>query len=284
MYNLKYLFLIIVIVFSFTSCKDDGGEDAKLPGTVELKFDNVAIVNNVAKQLNLVTPGSTTYDYENAMGQKYNINLLRYYISAIELSGPNGEVFKDEVKVDANTSKGYYLIDEAVAASQLIELSNVPAGEYNKVTFTVGVDSSGVVNGAAGGSLDPATSNMFWNWNSGYIALKYEGQSDVSNGGAGGETINNISNGMAYHVGGWKNIAGTAFVYNNKRITLDFDSKMVVEQKYAPEAHLYFDVIKMFNSPNVVDFTGNHNVHRPLDGQAMANNIATAFIFDHIHQ
>lgn len=282
MKTLIKLFTLISII-TFFSCGDD---DTTTTGSMEVEFDNIAIVNGIEQQLSLVTAGSTSYGYTNSLGQKFNINLLRYYISAIELETTDGKVYKDVLEVSATGSKGYYLIDEANPASQVVELDNIPAGKYSKITFTVGVDSTGVLNGATGGALDPATSKMFWNWNSGYIALKFEGQSDASNGGvSGAETVTTTNpNGIAYHIGGWKNIAGTAFVYNNKRISFNFDTDAVVDAKSAPHVHMTFDVMGLFNGHHKVDFTGNHNVHKPSDGVDMAHNMEEAFNFDHIHQ
>jgi hypothetical protein len=276
------LFTLISIVTLF-SCGDN---DTTTTGSMEVEFDNIAIINGIEQQLSLVNAGSTSYGYTNSLGQKFNINLLRYYISAIELETTDGKVYKDVLEVSATASKGYYLIDEANAASQVVELENIPAGKYNKITFTVGVDSTGVLNGATGGALDPATSKMFWNWNSGYIALKFEGQSDVSNGGvSGAETVTTTNpNGIAYHIGGWKNIPGTAFVYNNKRVSFDFDTDAIVDAKSSPHVHMTFDVMGLFNGHHKVDFTGNHNVHKPSDGVDMAHNMEEAFNFDHIHQ
>lgn len=269
----------------FSACDDDDDDAAKEPGTMDVTFDNIAIVGGKQTQLTMATPGSADYIYTNEMGQKFNINLLRYYISAIELDGPNGEHYHDHMEVKAAESKGYYLVDESNSKSQTVTVSEIPAGEYNKITFTVGVDSTGVVNGASGGVLDPAN-KMFWSWNSGYIAVKFEGQSNVSNGGcSGAETVTaDNKNGIVYHVGGWKNIAGSAFVYNNKKITLTFDTNVKVEKGKAPELHLVFDVLSMFKGTKNTDFTGNHNVHKPSDGADMANNIAKAFAYDHVHQ
>lgn len=282
----KFLILIALFsgVFFFNACKDE--EETGDPGTLEVTFDNVAVVNNTQQQLSLASAGSTDYGYTNAMGQKFNITLLRYYISDIELDGPNGEHFHDHMEASASGSKGYYLIDEGIASSQHINLEEIPAGQYNKITFTVGVDSSGVVDGAAGGALDPATCKMFWNWNSGYVAVKFEGQSDASNGGVGGaETIaGDNAHGMAYHIGGWKNIAGTAFVYNNKRLSFTFDTIVKIDGKQSPELHMVFDVLKLFSGHKDIDFTGNHNVHKPSDGVDVANNMEHAFSYDHIHQ
>lgn len=284
MKKLLFLFTMLLGVTFFSACDNDDDDAVKEPGTMDVTFDNIAIVGGKQTQLTMATPGGTDYIYTNEMGQKFNINLLRYYISAIELDGPNGERYTDQLDVKAAESKGYYLVDESNSKSQTITLSGVPAGEYNKITFTVGVDSTGVVNGASGGVLDPAN-KMFWSWNSGYIAVKFEGQSNMSNGGASGETVTSDNKkGIVYHVGGWKNIAGSAFVYNNKKITLTFDTNVKVEKSKTPEVHLVFDVLSMFKGTKNIDFTGNHNVHKPSDGADMANNIAKAFAYDHVHQ
>ncbi len=279
------ILLITISTFLISSCSDDD-EPTNEFGDLELEFDNIALVNGVQRQLSLTTPGSTDYEYVNAIGQDFNINLLRYYITNVKLEGPNGELFEDEVAVDISGTEGIYLIDESDLATGLITFDNVPSGEYNKITFTVGVDENGMQDGAAGGVLDPATCNMFWNWNSGYIAMKFEGQSSMSNGGvSGSETLDaTISNAILYHVGGWRDMEGTAFVYNNKTLSFDFDTIAKVRDGEQPHVHMVFDVLSLFKGSGMVDFAGNHNVHKPIDGQVIANNITGAFAFDHIHQ
>ena len=201
------------------------------------------------------------------------------------MEGPNGEFFEDEVHVDLDHAHGIYLIDESDLSTGLIRLENIPEGEYNKITFMVGVDEANVQEGAAGGVLDPATCNMFWNWNSGYVALIFEGQSAVSAGGASGQTvITGNTDGLAFHVGGWRDIEGTAFVNNNQTLSYTFDTNAKVKEGELPEVHMVFDVLKMFEGQNLIDFTGNNNVHKPTDGTPIAENLAGAFAFDHIHQ
>lgn len=278
-------FFYLVLFFGILSCDDDSDIPVDEPGVLELEFDNIALVDGVVRQLSLVNPGDTNYDYTTARGQNFNINLLRYYITNIKLEGLDGAFYEDHVHVDASGTEGIYLIDEAVPQSTLVTLKDIPSGEYNKITFTVGVDENGVQEGAAGGNLDPATCNMFWNWNSGYIALKFEGQSDVSPGGTTGfETLEGLENGILYHVGGWKDIDSTAFVYNNKTISFDFDTNARIRGGEQPHVHMYFDVLKLFTGDNEIDFTGNNNVHKPIDGKPMAENIPGAFSYDHIHQ
>jgi len=284
---MKKLFFLSVLTFlTLTACKnDDDNPSPDGPGTIEIEFDNLAIVNGIQRQLNLKEIGSTDYNYQNSMGQDFNITFLRYFVSNIVLEGPNGERFEDPQLVDVASSSGYYLIDEATPASQLVKLEDVPAGEYNKITFMVGVSEEGVKEGAAGGALDPATNGMFWNWNAGYVAVKLEGQSSVSAGGAIGNTIEpENEKGLVFHVGGWKDIEGTAFINNNQTLTYAFDVNAKIGADEAPHIHMIMDVLQLFTGKNQIDFTGNNNVHKPTDGKAIAENLSAAFAFDHLHQ
>lgn len=282
----KLLFLGLISLSILTACnQDDDNPTPAGPGTMEIEFDNLAIVAGIQRQLSLKEVGSTDYNYQNAMGQDFNLTFLRYFISNIILEGPNGERFEDPQLADASSSSGYYLIDEATPSSQLIKLENIPAGVYNKITFTVGVSEEGVKEGAAGGALDPATNGMFWNWNAGYVAIKVEGQSAVSAGGAIGNTIDPENDkGLVFHVGGWKDIEGTAFVNNNQSLSYSFDVNAKVADDQAPHIHMIMDVLQLFNGKNQIDFTGNNNVHKPTDGRSIAENLEAAFAFDHIHQ
>lgn len=282
---IRYTFLITLLLVFF-ACEKKAAEGPAEPGDMLIEFDNIALVNGVQQQLSLVGTGNTNYIYKNALEQNFNITLLRYYISNIKLEGPNGEMFVDPVKVEASGTTGVYLVNESDPASGNILLENLPAGTYNKITFTVGVEANAVQEGAAGGVLDPATSKMFWNWNSGYIALKFEGQAAVSNGGVtGGETLpTGTPNGIAYHVGGWRDVEGTAFVNNNKTLSFYFDTDASVQDGTQPTVHMVFDVLRLFSGQNTIDFTGNHNVHKPIDGRPLADNIPAAFSFDHVHQ
>jgi hypothetical protein len=283
-----YFLLFAATLFAFTGCEDDDDITSTLTdGTFEVEFENVFGPQDNQRGFSLSDVGSTEYGLANSMGQDFNITFLRYYVSEVVLEGPDGERFEDPMNVSATATEGYYLISADDPTSLAFNLENVPAGRYNKISFLLGVDSTGVQEGAAGGSLDPATSGMFWSWNAGYVALKIEGQSTASNGGATGNSIENTNDkGMVFHLGGWKNIAGTPFQYNNQRISLDFDTNARVDENLEPTAHLELDVEALFNGPETaVDFANdNVNIHRPADGTAMAKNAAAAFRYDHIHQ
>lgn len=279
--NILYLFSFIFLM----ACDKDETMNPTM-ASVEVQFDNIAILDGVQRQLSLVNPGDTmNYAYTNVLDQPFNLTMLKYYISKIVLEGPEGAYYEDEVQAEATETKGYYLIDEAEAASQLVRLENVPVGKYNKIYFTVGVDEAGVMEGAAAGVLDPATSGMFWNWNAGYVGLKLEGHSKFSNGGASGNTIEPTTpKGIVYHIGGWKEVEGTAFVNNVRRLSYTFDTDLVVTGQGHPNVHMVLDVISLFGGTNTIDFSGKNSVHKPSDGTPFADNLGDAFAFDHIHQ
>lgn len=281
---ISYLFLATLIIVS--SCSEDEPTEIET-GTFQLKFDNFA----GATEIDLVNPGSTDYMFTTTSGEPFNITTFRYYISKVKLEGPDGEVFEDEMNVSANADdvRGFYLVNEADASSKFITLKGIPAGRYNKVTFTIGIGEEGIEEGAAGGILDPAEGAWFWNWNAGYIGFAIEG--GAANSGqerieGDGWLIEEKS--YALHIGGWKEVTPAdgetqKFVNNLKEVTLDFDSNLRVGAGLDPNAHIVVDALKLLDGANI-DFSSTYAVHAPKAGQAFAQFIPEAFILDHTHQ
>lgn len=263
---MKKLFVVIIIACSlFTfSCSDEN--NASPIGPITIEFDN--IVGSANLQLN-------TLDdlYTNAKGQPYKLRSLAYYISNIKLTRADGTLFEDQVASDG--SRGYYLIEESNAASQVVILENVPAGEYTEVTFTVGVDAAQVNQGAQTGALDPAK-GFFWSWNSGYIFLALEGSSPAST------EPDHI---FEYHVGGYMDDASSNQVNNVRTITLSFNGDRVpVRAQHQPEVHVLFDVNKFLNGAGEqITFSENASRHSPKACEKLADNIVGAFVVDHVH-
>lgn len=258
------LFFIVAFTIFVTSCSDNSTQPAT--GPLTLHFDNV--VGTTDLQLN-----TTTTPYTNASSESYKVTWLSYYVSNIKLKKSDGTIFTDPVKSDG--SAGYYLVDESDAASQDVELKNIPAGDYTEVTFTIGVDASQVDQGAQKGALDPAK-GLFWSWNSGYIFMAMEGVSPAST---------QTDNSFQFHVGGYKEDAASNQVNNIKTITLSFNGDAApVRAQHQPEVHLLFDVDKFLNGTGEkVTFTSNAARHMPMACKNLAGNIPGAFVVDHVH-
>ena len=279
--------LSIFIIGLATGCQDDEDTNPETTGSFSVEFDNY--VGDQAMQLD--PAGSTDYRYTTGNGQEFNVSTFRYYISGIRLEGPDGMVFVDEMTVSPTADKvsGYYLVQEAEASSHFISLKNVPAGKYDKITFTLGIPEEGMQEGAAGGILDPAEGAWFWNWNAGYINLGMEGTAAASpQEKVEGDGFVIEPHTFALHVGGWKEVDSTVpnserFVNNIKTVTLDFGSRVTVSQDLKPEAHIVLDMLQILDGASV-DFSQTFAVHAPKLGQPLAEQISTAFTLDHVHQ
>ncbi len=250
------------------SCQKDENPDAFSAtdkNSVTLEFDN-----RVGGQ-NLIL-GQTTA--KNASGEEFILTTLNYFISNVSLTKDDGTVVKFPDQ--------YFLIREADAKSLLAKLPDVPAGNYKEVSFVVGVDSArSAANVAARtGVLDVASygdDGMYWSWNSGYIFMKLEGTSPVVPLRASGQRLFQI------HVGGFGGYAAPA-PNNLRRVTLPVGSELVkVRKDVAPEIHFYVDAAKIFDGKTKISLATTNDIHSPALTGPVADNYATMFAVDHVH-
>jgi len=126
-------------------------------------------------------------EYRNVFNESYKVSAFKFYIHAIQMiNTDSGKVF--ELPKDK-----YYLVNFADSSSTQIRIGVQPY-KYNRIAFTLGVDSARNVSGAQADALDPGK-GMFWTWNTGYIMAKLEGNSPVA------ATPNHA---FEYHIGGFK--------------------------------------------------------------------------------
>ena len=177
--------------------------------------------------------------YKNALGQDFTISMFKYYVGDFELISTSGKRVKSE---------GYFLIDEENEHSKSFALENVPIDEYVAINFIIGVDSAHNCSGAQSGALDPLNA-MFWSWNTGYIFLKLEGNS---------EKCTTPSRFFEYHIGGYKStencIRQIALPMKPFNVTKDQRNSIGIE----------VDVLKVLGQTNPMDFeqipvVTNHN-------------------------
>jgi hypothetical protein len=200
----KIQFILFILSFVFISCSKEHQDNPAATSELILHLDNVAGSANLALNTGV---------YTNSFGEAYSISRFDYYISNIIIKSTAGLEYK------VPQEKSYFLIKENDLASQEIELTDVPVGDYNIISFTLGIDSlkSAAPLNQRLDILDPANaaSEMYWNSNNGYIFLKMEGSAVASPlagklfqylvggyGGSASPTINNIKNiNLAFPVG-----------------------------------------------------------------------------------
>ncbi|GAB3498513.1 hypothetical protein GCM10027341_20260 [Spirosoma knui] len=261
--------MALVASITIVACKKDevGAIDPAAKNTLSIEFDN-----RVGDQkLALGNPA-----YKTAAGEPFAVTAFNYFVSNIALKKEDGTTvtFPDQ----------YFLVRQADAKTQLITLKDVPAGNYNELSFLIGVDSLKSVGGAGErtGVLDPTSygdDGMYWSWNSGYIFMKLEGTSSAI------PTTLDPDRKFQIHVGGygggWN--GGAKTVNNLRRITLPMATKATVRGDIAPEVHLFVDALKILDGSTKISLATTSSIHTPAVATSIANNYTAMFEVDHVH-
>lgn len=235
------LSIALLLVFSTNSCKKDDDDDNNGPGDVTISFDYVFGANALPWAINETLQHPKT-------GDTLTFTEFIFYVSNVRLQREDGSWWEE--------ADSYHLVCAKCDDASSFTLTEVPNGNYVAMEYTMGVDSTRNVSGAQSGALSP-TAGMFWDWNSGYIMLKAEGQSPQSSTGS-----------FTFHLGGFSG------PYNiiTKKSTDFFGNKLAVSEGSNPELVFLANPARLWHSsPSVSD---RNTIHMP--GEA-AYNMAIDF-------
>ena len=259
-FHLKTIVFAIfyITLFSFTSCSNDNSNliNPNDLGQINLEFDNVYKNADFAFNTN----------YTNSNGEIVKFTNAKYIISNIIVYKEDGTTFQ----IPKNES--YFIVNEANFASTEIVLSNIPAGNYTKVTFGIGVDQEKFNTGEVGQGNFLATAqseNMIWSWSAGYKFLSLEGTFTAPT------TVNATQ--FRVHTG------QTSTSYNYTTVSLDFPDKALVRKTITPDVHLFADLSKVTDGTNTINFINGANVMFGTKLALVTANISTMFSVDHVH-
>lgn len=255
-FQLKNIVAVMALALAFTSCSNDDNKEITGQGNLLLEFDNVYGSSNLAFN----TP------YTNSNGEVVKINNAIYIISNIVLTKTDGSTYT------VPKSQSYFFVNEANAASTILNLPNIPAGNYIKVTFGVGVDQAQFDMGASGqGTLwtDAQALGMTWSWAAGYKFIKFEG------------TVTSTSHTNAnfrVHTG------KTGTIYNYTEVSLDFPDNALVRTNITPQVHIMADLKKVIDGTTKINFEEGLDVMSGTKVQNIsANNVPSLFEVEHVH-
>lgn len=254
---------LFTLILGATSCKNDKEEVSGF-GSVEIEFDNQAGGSSLVFGQN----------YTNAAGESLKFTTFDYYISNLVL------VTEDGARYVVPQEQSYFLCKHDDVSTRQLKIDNVPAGDYTKLEFIVGVDSAksvspiseriGVLNPAAGAN------GHYWSWNSGYIFVKMEGTSPVAPAASG-----NI---FQYHVGLFGGFdSPTLNNIKTIRLTAPEEAAIVREGGESPHFHILVDALEIFESPNTVSIAVTPFSHGDAYSAQLSANYADMFVLDHIH-
>jgi len=256
---------LMAITLAFTSCSDDDSAVNNITGTgsVGIEFDNSFAGNDLI----LNTQPNTTSNNE-----VLKISAIKYIVSNIVLIKADGSAFTYP------KGESYFIVDEANTNTHILNLSNVPAGDYTKVKFGIGVDQEQFNLGASGQGNFLALAqaeDMLWSWSAGYKFLAFEGTFT--------SPAVTAATPFMVHTG------QTGTDYNYTTITLDMPSKALVRPTITPIVHIVADLSKIIDGTNKIKLSDNNmgGMGAMIMGGAnlplITANLNSMFSVNHVH-
>jgi hypothetical protein len=210
----KTIFYLFAATLSLWGCKKD---EQKSEATFQLRVVNE--VNGAP-----LTMGQILYD--NAAGEPFSVNLLKYYLSHVEVKNTNGNWIKlaEHKLIDQEDSDNFMKVV-------------LPNGTYSSLKFAIGVDAENNTSGLQEGDLDPIN-GMLWTWSTGYIFFKHEGEFVTSIG-----TVEPLY----YHYG-----------LDSSYLELELPIQLKVEGEDVSR-DLVFDLGALYSAEDTISFFNNNN-------------------------
>lgn len=265
-FQLKNIIAVMAITLALVSCsKDDENPVENITGKGKLKveFDNVF----AGADLILTSQANVT-----SQGETLKISDIKYIISNIVLTKEDGSTYVYP------KSKSYFIVSEANATSHVLELENIPAGNYTQIKFGIGVDEAQYNAGqTVQGDFFAAAQNedMAWTWSAGYKHVLFEGMFTSS-------TVTTATQFMV-HTG------KSGADYNYTDVTLNFPDKALIRTTITPDVHIFADVAKVIDGNNKIKLSDNNMGGMGamiMSGPKLAlitANLSNMFIVDHVH-
>jgi hypothetical protein len=262
-----------------------GGCEADSDGTAMLRLDMEGMTGATSLQA-----GQTF----QVSGRAASLATARLYVSRIQLLHEDGRVIDltdTPVTVRAREASGSevqhaitnrYVLVKADAGRAPAALGEVPSGSYTGLRFTLGV--TGMDNriapedAPAGHPLAVQTPSMHWNWNSGFIFLRMDGQLDINGDGTPDPTIGDPG---SEGNGQWRIHLG---MEANARV-VDINTPFELEADEMQDLHLQVDFARFAQgidygvAANRFCMTGGC----PTVVSAVTGNIASAFSLHGVH-
>lgn len=251
--------VLMACILAFTACKKEkesvlpegGTTGTNTSATGKGSFD--MYFHNVVKDRPLDL-GNVWYVTDD--GDTYRVTYFSYYISNIAFNAADGSRYAEP--------ESYHLVEANDLSSLNFTVNNVPPGNYNSVSFTIGVDFyKNISTEEQSGALDTAN-GMHMGPGKGYTMAKLEGFAPRAGNGK-----------LKYHIGGYDGPNNTI-----KNVTLQFKQPMSIGGNNLP-LNIKANVAKWFDAVHPVDFATMSTVDTlgPA-AKMMADNYANMFTID----
>lgn len=247
----------MALAVQFTACNNDDSVINNITGTGNLgiEFDNSFAGND------LVLGAANSQTSSNEV---IKIDNVKYIISSIALGDQTGGVYRYPI------AKGCFIVNEADQATHLIDLENIPAGNYTTIKFGIGVDQTQYTSEADQPEFyaEAQQQGMIDDWASGYKFLMMDGTF------SGGAITDN-----PFVIQTKKTTAS----YNYIEVTLQLPTPALVRTTIAPEIHVVANLAQLFEAVNPIKLANNPDITDGSDMLKVTENWEGVFSVSHVH-
>src|SRR5690606_33826915 len=270
--RLNFKIAMVAFPLLLQNCSsDDGGSPPPSEewGAIQVKFENRF------EGLSPIILNQTTQT--SSSGQSHQFSALKYIVSNFTLTNQTGQEYTYHFN---DPDKGAFIIDQndAVVNEIIIDLDSIPAGNYTKVKFGLGISPEAyLLGGESQGELwaDANQEGMAWGWATGYVFVVLEGMY--------GTAIPDTN--FLNHTGNMGDVTqnGTPDLY--REIELEFPTQMEVSTQAFPAIHIIADLNQYLSGEtNLILDSSNHDEEGSSQHlMNVTNNLSKMFSVDHIH-
>jgi cytochrome c peroxidase len=215
---------------------------------------------NFIPQFNRAPLGFDALKYQTAAGQKISVSRLDFLASEIALHRADG-VWIGQTNWFAYVS--------ARDGKTNFSLENIPAGNYDRVRFQIGlspqINHADAAQWPANHPLNPDVNRLYWGWSREYVFLALEG--GWQNGGS--------ESGFSFHLA-------------TDRELMTIELPVALDLNSSHEIEVALDVSKIFSAPNKIELSeaGDATHSRTNDALAgeLRQNVEAAFTVENIRE
>lgn len=255
-FQLKNILAVLAVAITMFSCSNDDNDAITGEGNLKLEFDNIYKTADFAMNTN----------YTNSNGEVIAVSKAMYIVSNIVLTKEDGTTFTYP------KSQSYFIVDELTPATLVLNLSNIPAGNYTKIKYGIGVDKTQWEAGATGQGdflATAQTAGMMWSWSAGYKFVAFEGTF----------TSSTVSTATQFKV----HTGQTVTDYNYTEVTLDFPENALVRTAITPQVHIMADLSQVIDGTNKINLSEAATVMGGAKLALVTANISNMFEVEHVH-
>lgn len=240
-----------LMLVALMACKKDSKIQKPVSETPPASTQGSLVINITAKVNNQNLVKETAF-YKSTGTDSFKVSLLKYYLSNFYLTTNDNS----EKKINE------YILNEHLGSTVSFTLNNLNEGSHKKFKMLLGVDAERNTSGAQNGSLDPLN-GMFWDWNTGYIFFKLEGDYKT--------TTNTTLNPIAMHIGGFQGNFNCLKEFSFENLTL------IIKPNQKTIMNLELNIDEIFVNPQQLDLANIAIATTAKDAKIIADNYSDMF-------